>query len=285
MADQFTADKLAWLDRVMLDPEVTDFDFRFCYWIASRADRSARAVTAFQDTIAKALAATPRGVQKSAKRLTERGHLSVTSRRGFGSKNSYAPVLANTNAGSGFASETRTEEQSNTNGYSNKYERPSVEESLVSSPAISRKGGARATPVPDDFKLEDQSYNWALDKLGSPEAVERSLFRWKNHNRHTGARSHDWQASACNWIDSDAAGRESDKSVHAAADRLAAKVASFDAGPAVTEEQWAGVLSMYARTGHWTRHVDQLGPDPSSPACRAPRHLLIKHGIIKEVAA
>lgn len=144
---------------------------------------------------------------------------------------------------------------------------------------------ARATPIPDDFKLDDPTYNWALAKLGSHEAVERSLFRWTNHNRHTGALSHDWPASACNWIDRDAAEPSSGKSVHAAADRLNAKFASFDEGVSASEKAWDDVLSTYARNRTWTRHVDQFGPDPTSPACRAPGHLLIKHGITKADAA
>lgn len=148
-----------------------------------------------------------------------------------------------------------------------------------------REGRARATPIPDDFRLDDQTYNWALDRLGSVDAVDRSVFRLVNNSRDKGALSRDWQAKARNWIDRDASDRSSDKSVIAAADRLQAKINSFDEGSAGTERAWDGVLLTYVKTGNWTRHVDQFGPDPSSPACRAPRHLLIKHGIIREDAA
>jgi hypothetical protein len=287
MADRFTADKLAWLDRVMLDPEITHFDFRFCYWIASRADRATREATAFQDTIAVALDATPRGIQKSAQRLADRGHVKITSRRGHGVKNSYAPVFSNTNSGSGLAEETRMEEQSNANGCSKKYERPSVEASLSSSLVISPEGreGARSTQIRNDFRLDDQTYNWAVERLGSNEAVERSVSRFVNHNLSVvgdRSKSRDWQARARNWIDDDA--NKKSGGIFPAIDRLAAKVKSFDAG-STTEAEWDGVLSMYAKRGQWTRHVGRFGSPPGSPGCFAPRHLLIKHGIIKETAA
>jgi hypothetical protein len=41
-------------------------------------------------------------------------------------------------------------------------------------------------------------------------------------------------------------------------------------------EDWESIISMYARTKHWSRHA---GPDPDSPACRAPPQLLEKYGI------
>jgi hypothetical protein len=287
MADKFTANKLAWLDRVMLDPEITHFDFRFCYWIASRADRATGEATAFQDTIAGALDATPRGIQKSAQRLADRGYVKITSRRGHGVKNSYAPVFSNTNSGSGLLEEIRTEEQSNANGCSNKYERPSVEASLSSSLVISPEGreGARSTLIRNDFRLDDQTYNWAVERLGSNEAVDRSVSRFVNHHLSVvghHSKSRNWQAKARNWIDDDA--KEKSGGVIAASDRLLAKVKSFEAGSS-TDAEWDGVLSMYAKRGQWTRHVHQFGSPPGEPGCFVPKHLLIKHGIIKETAA
>jgi hypothetical protein len=137
---------------------------------------------------------------------------------------------------------------------------------------------ARATLLQDDFRLDDQTYCWALDKLGSNEAVNRSVSRFVNHYRQvTGDRSksRDWQAKARNWIDEDANKAAPDKSLVTAG-------ASFDA---LSDRHWDGILSTYVNTGHWTRHVDKCGSEPPSPNCRAPRHLLIKHGIIKENAA
>lgn len=50
--------------------------------------------------------------------------------------------------------------------------------------------------------------------------------------------------------------------------------ASFAAEP--PQVDWDNVLTFYKRTKVWTRDV---GPDPESPACRAPVELLEKHGL------
>lgn len=39
---------------------------------------------------------------------------------------------------------------------------------------------------------------------------------------------------------------------------------------------WEAILTAYKKLNHWSRWA---GPDPSSPACRCPKELLIKHGI------
>lgn len=49
--------------------------------------------------------------------------------------------------------------------------------------------------------------------------------------------------------------------------------------PVDQETYWAAVIASYKRFGRWNRYA---GPDPESPACRCPRELLIKHGIIQE---
>lgn len=43
-----------------------------------------------------------------------------------------------------------------------------------------------------------------------------------------------------------------------------------------SEVDWDAVLTVFAKTRHWSRYA---GPDPDSPACRAPPHLLEKYGI------
>jgi hypothetical protein len=45
------------------------------------------------------------------------------------------------------------------------------------------------------------------------------------------------------------------------------------------ELDWDAVLSVYKRTGHWSRYA---GNDPTSPGCRAPPELLAKHGLVKQ---
>jgi hypothetical protein len=41
-----------------------------------------------------------------------------------------------------------------------------------------------------------------------------------------------------------------------------------------TERDWESTVKIYAQTGRWSH---QFGPDPLSPACRCPPHLLRKH--------
>jgi hypothetical protein len=56
-------------------------------------------------------------------------------------------------------------------------------------------------------------------------------------------------------------------------DFLESAVAAFDE---TAPPDWDLVLSSYKKFGHWSRSA---GPDPDSPACRAPSEMLIKHGI------
>lgn len=135
----------------------------------------------------------------------------------------------------------------------------------------------RAKRLPSDFGLDRETQEWAESKLGSSEAVYHSMFRFTNHYRQAaGSRglSTDWMAKARLWIDDDAAKQGPGKSVVCAS-----------TAPSLTHDQWDALLASYVRTGRWTRHVDQCGSEPPSPDCRAPRHLLIKHGILKEDAA
>jgi hypothetical protein len=51
-------------------------------------------------------------------------------------------------------------------------------------------------------------------------------------------------------------------------------VQSFAEQPEAVD--WEQVVSVYRRTGHWSRYA---GNDPESPACRAPPEILAKYGI------
>ena len=143
---------------------------------------------------------------------------------------------------------------------------------------LGNQRGGRAHLLPDDFRLDDQTYGWALARLGSNTAVDRSVSRFVNHHRQvTGRQStgRDWQAKARNWIDDDTSRAKPDKSVHA-------DVALFSAP---TESEWHSVLTAFVKLGRWTRHVAQFGPPPTAPGCRVPEQLLIEYGISKEAAA
>jgi hypothetical protein len=134
------------------------------------------------------------------------------------------------------------------------------------------------TSIPDLFRLDDRTYAWALERLGNdPARVVRSVRRFVDNARDKGSVSCDWMAKARMWIDSD--GDQSRTRPHAAVDanRDDARPVTSDAAP--SEKEWNDVLATYVKARYWTRHVNVFGPDPSSPGCRAPIHLLVKHGL------
>lgn len=47
----------------------------------------------------------------------------------------------------------------------------------------------------------------------------------------------------------------------------------------LSEQDWDGIVKLYAKGAQWSRHG---GPDPTSPACKAPREILERYGINPE---
>jgi hypothetical protein len=142
---------------------------------------------------------------------------------------------------------------------------------------MKNQGRAHATLIPDDFELSEETHNWAIDRLGSNEAVARSVERFINHFRQVEgrtAKSRDWDAKVRNWIDEDA--RKT---------ALHKKQISSERPSAITDDHWRAVLKTYVGTKHWTQHATLFGPEPSSPNCRAPAHLLLEYGIRREAVA
>jgi hypothetical protein len=153
------------------------------------------------------------------------------------------------------------------------------EEEINNNTLLKESGSARATRISSDFDLDDQTHNWALERLGTVAAVTASVDRFRNHySQIAGERglSRDWQARARNWIDDDARKQRGNANGGATVPLIT---------PVSTDEHWDGILKTYAQTGHWTRDVRAFGPEPTSPACRAPRHLLVKHGLLTEESA
>lgn len=137
---------------------------------------------------------------------------------------------------------------------------------------------APETRIPDPFRLDDRTYAWALERLGGePKRVERSVRRFVDNARDKGFISCDWMAKVRMWIDNDGdrpwPRRLND--LDAGGDSLRQSTAS--AMP--SDKEWNDVLATYLKTGYWTRHLKVFGPDPTSPACRVPLHLLVKYGL------
>ncbi|MEH2468968.1 hypothetical protein V1281_001776 [Nitrobacteraceae bacterium AZCC 2161] len=100
MADNFTSQKLAAVDRVLLDTRAKHLDFRvFCY-LASATDRETMVARRKQQTIADGLGVTKRAVQISIDRLHELGHLKLETKDGGTYVNAYRIVPKKTNADS-----------------------------------------------------------------------------------------------------------------------------------------------------------------------------------------
>ncbi|MBB4375614.1 hypothetical protein [Bradyrhizobium sp. SBR1B] len=146
------------------------------------------------------------------------------------------------------------------------------EEEINNNTPLKGSERARATALPDDFSLDDQTYNRALEQLGSADAVTRSLSRFRDHHRSKGTFRCDWQAAARLWIDDDMRGGR----------RAPGPAAKPRKSP--DDHAWDQVLTSFKSTGNWTKYVDEFGPDPSSPACRVPEHMLLKYGLAKAAA-
>ena len=149
------------------------------------------------------------------------------------------------------------------------------EEEINNNTPLKGSERARATRIADDFVLEDENYNWALERLGGADAVAASVGRFRDHHRQVVGNSGlslDWQVKARLWIDDDAK-------------RAKPALAVVQAPPENSDQAWDDVLTHFKRTGNWTRHVAVFGQhDPSSPACQAPEHLLRKHGLSRPAA-
>ncbi|MGY3605141.1 MULTISPECIES: hypothetical protein [unclassified Bradyrhizobium] len=151
-------------------------------------------------------------------------------------------------------------------------------------PFLNHEGETRATLIPDDFRLSDENYLWALLRLDSDDAVRRSIDRFVNHYRQVDgpqAMSRDWQAKARNWVDEDARKLGDPRSRRGSLiDAIDRELAALDGSSrSIADSEWDDVLSTYIKFGRWTRYVSRFGPAPESPDCRAPQHLLKKHGL------
>lgn len=151
------------------------------------------------------------------------------------------------------------------------------EEININNTLLKESGRARATRIADDFSLDDQTYNQAIEQLGSVDAVTASLSRFRDHHRSRGTTAVDWQATARLWIGDDVrSGRY--RAAPPSGDRCAD-------GP--SEAAWRDVLTTFVNSSgsRWTRHVTEFGPAPNAPGCRVPAYLLAEYGLEKVAAA
>jgi hypothetical protein len=109
----FTARKLAAVDRLLVDRRATDLDFRVFWYLVSAADRETGIARRKQQTIADALGRTRRGVQQSIDRLEAFSYIIVETKEGGTYASGYrialekaqanlSPVSPNANVDSSF---------------------------------------------------------------------------------------------------------------------------------------------------------------------------------------
>ena len=120
-----------------------------------------------------------------------------------------------------------------------------------------------------DYPKRAGNYGWkaaerkylALVKTGvSPHAIHSAVQRHAEEMRKLKRIGTEFVPMPASWLNSE--------------DFVSVAVNSFSDEP--TPINWENVVSFYARTRRWSRDA---GPDPESPACRAPPEVLRKHGI------
>jgi hypothetical protein len=293
---QRAAALFAWLNRVKRDGSLPASAFKVAFelgqWINGKIFEREAALVAWPslETLGAAIGMSERTARDMVKRLQLRGHLSIKVGHGPGHPSRYTLSWENRQSASASSEEETgsrlplSDEQNRKPGSRKQAGFDTETGSRLPTnhlePSSNHGESARATLLPDDFQLNEEGYGRAINRLGSREAVDRSMERFANHFRHVDgpkSRSRNWQARALNWIDEDAAKMPANKSLPITAQGLATKFVT-------DENDFDAVLKTYAQTSHWTRHVNVFGPDPTSPNCRVPQHLLERYGLVRGAA-
>lgn len=125
-------------------------------------------------------------------------------------------------------------------------------------------------PLPSDWVPDDATCEKVLADFGMAVAdINAELPTFHALNLQNGTLSQDWSATfylfAKRWKERQAR----------AAPRVELSKAPSPTKPFVpTEKDWDGAVRIYASNGRWSI---QFGPEPTSPACRCPPHLLEKY--------
>jgi hypothetical protein len=90
--DIFTKHRFTWLEGVMADPQVGPADFAIAFAISSFTNRESGDAWPTQETIAKKVRMTERGVRKIIDKLVSTGHISKVAGQGWRQPNVYRLV-------------------------------------------------------------------------------------------------------------------------------------------------------------------------------------------------
>lgn len=310
--DPFTAAIFRWLDAVAADASLPPAAFKLGYVISQHINRQSREAWPSQETLRESIGLKDK---RSARRLTDalvaRGFLITRRRKQMSmiyrlaqdrTELSYQEEQtggdtadARPDISDRSTNQDRTFLAARPDNFAHQ-DRTELSAKPLIEPLKNHEGErrARAKRLPNDFNLDSETQEWAESKLGHADAVYASMFRFTNHYRQVAGSkglSADWMAKARLWIDDDArkAAKESadDKSVVGAAKRLSERIKSFNTGPSdvvLSTDEWRKALTLFRRTGTWSKYVDVYGSAPPSPDCKAPRHLLIEFGLAEAAA-
>ncbi|MCK1603908.1 hypothetical protein IVB02_21325 [Bradyrhizobium sp. 166] len=302
--DPFTAEIFRWLDRVAADPAIPSTSFRLAYIISQHINRSSRESWPGQDTLGAALGVNDRSVRRLTDPLEERGYLLTR----HGKRNSLTYRLAQDGAELSYRGGTEERPAADARPVKNDRSRDPDRSffaatpvkndradrlNLTAEPLIEppkepeRAARAHATLIAEDFELSAETYDFALGRLGSTDAVLRSKERFVDYYRQVDgkqAKSRDWQAKARLWFDDDAK-RFAASNVNSGSRPKIVTDTGSASSHSITDAEWNDMAVSYVRfKGRWnSRGI--YGPPPSDPACMMPERFFVKHNIRKAVAA
>jgi hypothetical protein len=130
------------------------------------------------------------------------------------------------------------------------------------------------TALPADWIPNEACIEVAHDHGMTDADIENEVLRFHALNAQRGTFSHNWAKTWTLWCAEFK--RRAEKEAAKAPPRVEVSKSGANAAFVPTEKNWDFTAKMYANTGRWSH---QFGPEPTSPACRCPKDILIKYGI------
>jgi hypothetical protein len=124
----------------------------------------------------------------------------------------------------------------------------------------------RGSQLPDGWRPDDVRWDAACRKLGVAMAT-RELNKFISHHRAKGTVFKNWNFGWDKWL--------------LQSEQWRPKTPATTEMPVFStpaDIDWRNVLTFYKKSGIWSKWA---GPDPNSPACKAPPELLREFGLLK----
>jgi hypothetical protein len=141
---------------------------------------------------------------------------------------------------------------------------------LVRGKAPKRTADPLGTPLPEDWIPDEACMKVAFDHGMDGAEVESEVPRFHAFNAQRGMFSQNWNKTWTLWC------IEFKKRKAKEAAKPTPRVEVSNNAPHVpSERDWDFAAKMYAASGRW--NMVNMGPEPTSPACRCPPDILGKH--------